>query len=495
MTTGIVAHAPAEFFALLPDVSNTSLFFHFFEAKAASGKANQRLFTLAAMARRNGRRRSHRSDGSVPSDARRIQAGHHRVGRKVGVSMPVSLADYEDIVGRDVLQELRVVADKVRGQRIQNINSTSVGGGVAEILTRMVPLLRELGIEATWDVIKGDQAFFNVTKAFHNALHGKQEEITPQMLATYRAATEANLREIAITGDVVFIHDPQPAGLIHLKTQQGPKWIWRCHIDVSEPDPNVWNFLKPLIERYDAAIFSMPDFARRLPIPQYMVAPSIDPLSEKNRELPRSCIDKVLEKYGIDPGRPILTQISRFDRLKDPMGVIEVFTKVKRRHDCQLILAGGGASDDPEGAEVLAGIRERAACDPDIHVLLLPPFSDLEINALVRGSTVVLQKSLKEGFGLTVTEALWKRKPVVGTAVGGIKLQVINAVTGFLVHTVDGAASRTMQLLADRRRCGRLGANGYEHVKQNFLLTRHVKDYLLVTLALNHPDEDVIYCG
>jgi trehalose synthase len=404
----------------------------------------------------------------------------------------VTLDDYQEVAGPEVIEELRVLAERVRGRRMQHINSTPVGGGVAEILTRMVPLLRELGVETGWDLIKGDQAFFNVTKAFHNALHGKPEEITDQMFEIFRANTEMNLREINLTGDVIVIHDPQPVGLVERKQEGGPKWIWRCHIDVSAPEAGVWSFLRPWVERYDAAVFSMPDFAQQLPIPQFRIAPSIDPLSDKNRLLERSEVRKVLEKYGIDLARPVLTQISRFDRLKDPLGVIAAYRMVKKRHKCQLVLAGGGASDDPEGEAVLREVQEAAASDPDIHVLLLAPFSDLEINALVRGSTVVIQKSIKEGFGLTVAEALWKRKPVIGGAVGGIKLQIVDGVTGFLVHSPEGCANRIAQLLGDRRLRERMGENGYQLVKQNFLVTRQIKDAILAMMALDHPDESVV---
>jgi trehalose synthase len=407
--------------------------------------------------------------------------------------MSIQLQDYREMVGPGVIEELSVLADRVRGRRMQHINSTPVGGGVAEILTRLVPLLRELGVEATWDVIKGDQAFFSVTKAFHNALHGKPEEITKEMYEIFRANTEMNLREIHFTGDVIFVHDPQPAGLILGKKEVGRGWVWRCHIDVSAPQAEVWEFLRPYIEQYDAAIFSMPDFSRQLPVAQFRIAPSIDPLSDKNKPLAPSYVAQVLEKYQIDPGRPILTQISRFDRFKDPLGVIAAYRLVRKRQRCQLVLAGGGAADDPEGEEVLREVREAAADDPDIHVLLLPPFSDLEINALVRGSTVLIQKSIREGFGLTVSEALWKKKPVIGGAVGGIKLQVIDGVTGFLVHSSEGAANRIAQLLGDRRLRERMGENGHQHVKQNFLVTRHVKEYLLTMLALDHPGESVVY--
>jgi trehalose synthase len=406
--------------------------------------------------------------------------------------MTARLSDYQEIVGSHVIEELHVVAERVKGKRLQNINSTSVGGGVAEILVRMVPLLRELGVDASWDVIKGDQTFFNVTKTFHNALHGKKEQISAEMLEVFRETTAANLQDFDFTGDVILVHDPQPAGLIAKRALVGRQWIWRCHIDVSTPDARVWSFLRPFIDQYDAAIFSMPDFAQRLCIPQYMVPPSIDPLSDKNRDLDSGAVEQVLQKFNLDPARPIVTQISRFDRLKDPLGVIQAYQMVKRRQDCQLVLAGGGAPDDPEGEDVLREVQHHAAGDPDIHVLLLPPFSDLQINALVRGSTVIMQKSIKEGFGLTVSEALWKKKPVIGGAVGGIKLQVINGVTGFLVHSPEGAAMRLQQLLADPKLCARMGENGHQHVKQNFLLTRHVKDYMLVMLALDHPEDDLV---
>ena len=407
--------------------------------------------------------------------------------------MAVTLQDYQEIVGPGVIDELHVLAERVRHRTMQHINSTAVGGGVAEILTRLIPLLRELGVDARWDVIKGDQAFYNVTKAFHNALHGHKEEISNEMFEIFRENTAMNLRESDLTGDVMFIHDPQPAGLVLRKPEIGRRWVWRCHIDVSAPQKNVWDFLRDYVVQYDAAIFSMPDFAQQLPIPQFRIAPSIDPISDKNKPLDRSCVEMILDKHKVDPDRPIITQISRFDRLKDPLGVIRAYRMVKHRQDCQLVLAGGGATDDPEGAQVLSEVQEAAAGDKDIHVLLLPPFSDVEINALVRGSTIVLQKSIKEGFGLTVAEALWKKKPVIGGAVGGIKLQVINGVTGYLVHSPEGAANRISELLRDRKLRERMGENGYQHVRQNFLLTRHIKDYLLTMLALDFASESVVY--
>ena len=405
--------------------------------------------------------------------------------------MTTSLDSYRRVVGPEVVDELVQLAGRVQHRRLQHVNSTAVGGGVAELLTRMVPLFRELGIETSWDVIKGNEAFFAVTKAFHNALHGAQETITEEMLDVYRETQNMNLNDLGQMGDFVVIHDPQPAGLIARKQESGGHWLWRCHIDVSTPDPVVWDFLRPHVEQYDGSIFSMPEFSQKLPIPQFMVPPSIDPLSDKNRELTEDEVTAVVQKYGLDPERPIITQISRFDRLKDPVGVIQAYRLVRKRYDCQLLLAGGAASDDPEGEQVLREVHEAANDDPDVHVLLLPPFSDREINALVRGSTIIMQKSLKEGFGLTVTEALWKRRPVIGGSVGGIKLQLLNGVTGFLVHSPEGAANRAIELLGDESLRQTIGANGHQHVRENFLTTRHVRDYLLLMLATEHRDTDI----
>ncbi len=405
--------------------------------------------------------------------------------------MNASLEDYRNVVGPEVVDELTQLAERVGHRRLVHVNSTAVGGGVAELLTRLVPLLQELGIDTSWEIIKGDRAFFAVTKALHNALHGATEEITQKMFDVYRETIDVNLRDLGPMDDFVVIHDPQPAGLVARKAQSGGHWLWRCHLDVSTPNPRAWAFLKPYIEQYDGSIFSTAEFSQALGVPQFLIPPSIDPLSDKNRELTVDDTRTVLEKHGIDPKRPILTQVSRFDRLKDPLGVMEAYRLVRRRYDCQLVLAGGGAADDPEGAQVLAEVREAAGNNPDIHILSLPPFSDLEINALVRGSTIVMQKSLKEGFGLTVTEALWKRRPVIGSAVGGIKQQVINGVTGFLVHSPEGAANRAIELLSDESLRHTIGDNGHQHVRENFLTTRHLRDYLLLMLAMDHRESDI----
>jgi len=360
---------------------------------------------------------------------------------------------------------------------------------VAEILTRMVPLLTQLGVDARWNVIKGSNEFFSVTKKFHNALHGRQERISARDFEIFMETTQKNIDEIELYGDVIFIHDPQPAGLIAQKKKIGKKWIWRCHIDISHPNKEVWNFLEPLVVQYDAAVFSAPSFSRELPIRQFLIAPSIDPLSDKNRELPQQTIDAVLEKYGIPKDKPIILQVSRFDYLKDPVGVIQAFEMVRKSINCRLVFAGGTAADDPESDKVLAEVKERAGNNPDIHVLLIPPNSDIEINALQRAATIIVQKSLSEGFGLTVSEALWKGKPVVASAVGGIPLQVRNKFTGLLSYGVPGTAYDIRQLLVNPEYARWLGNNGREHVRQHFLITRHLKDYMLLFLALYHPEE------
>jgi len=324
------------------------------------------------------------------------------------------LDDYQSIVGSAVLDELRFLARDLKGKSLKMVNSTAVGGGVAEMLNRLVPLLGELEVVTHWDIITGGNDFFEVTKAFHNALHGAEYELTRHAQEIFLTYNEQNRQRMQFNEDVVVIHDPQPAALIRAR-QDGPaRWVWRCHIDLSNPHPQVWGFLRPFIEQYDAAIFSSQSFARQLPIPQYLFYPCIDPLSEKNKPLDESFVQKVCDEFGVDRSRPIVTQVSRFDRLKDPVGVVQAFKLARKYVDCQLVLAGGGASDDPEGAIVLREVKEAAGDDPDIIILDLPPWCALEINALQHASTLVVQKSIKEGFGLTVTEALWKGKPTIG---------------------------------------------------------------------------------
>ncbi len=401
------------------------------------------------------------------------------------------IQDYAPIVGRSTIEELGALAERLSGKVIQNINSTFTGGGVAEILTRMAPLLNQLGVDARWTTIKGSEGFFDVTKKFHNALHGRKEHISPEDFSLFLDVNKKNIEELKFQGDIIFIHDPQPIALIAKKKELGEKWIWRCHVDVSNPDKKVWEFLRNFVVEYDAAVFSAPNFAQQLPIRQFMISPSIDPLSDKNKELPTEIIDSVLNRYGLDKDRPIIAQISRFDYLKDPLGVIQAFEMARKSMDCQLVLAGGTASDDPESEKVLEEIRERASGNPDIHILLIPPESDMEINALQHAATVIMQKSIKEGFGLTVTEALWKGKPVVASAVGGIPLQVKNRFTGLLCHSVEGAAYAIKRLLSNPEYALWLGKNAREHVRQNFLITRHLKDYLLLFISLYYNSDEI----
>ena len=398
---------------------------------------------------------------------------------------------YESIAGKATIDELFLLARQIEGLSIQNINSTSVGGGVAEILTRMLPLMKELGVNMRWDVIRGDEKFFVITKKFHNGLHGVPVEITDDEYDHFIRVNRENAAELSF-GDVVFVHDPQPVALIEKRIDLGRRWIWRCHIDFSRPDRKIWKFLHRYVSMYDAAVFSAPAFARTLPIPQVLISPSIDPLSEKNMELPETVIDSVFNKYGIDRSRPVVTQISRFDYLKDPVGVIRAYRAAKKRVDIQLVLAGGGATDDPEGPAVMEKIHEEAADDPDIFVLLLPPSSDVEINALQRGSTIILQKSLREGFGLTVSEALWKGKPTIAGAVGGIPLQITHKYSGILTYSIDGTARWIKQLINEPEYATKLGQNGREHIRNNFLITRHIKDYLLLFTSLMHKG-DLVY--
>lgn len=394
-----------------------------------------------------------------------------------------SLDDYREVTPKGTVPLLRSLAARVRGRRFLHVNSTSQGGGVAEILHRLVPIMADLGVDARWEVIKGDPAFYAATKAFHNALQGQEQVITKTMRDDYLATNRANASNLSLEGDLVLIHDPQPAPLIDHRPPEG-KWVWRCHIDLSHPQRQAWRHLRKYVTKYDAAIFSLPKFAQRLPIPQYLVYPLIDPLSKKNCDLSPTEVDEILARLAIPRDKPILLQVSRFDHFKDPIGVIRAYRLVKKHNDCRLVLAGGGAEDDPEGAAVLAEVREEAGYDPDIHVLDLPPDAHLEINALQRAATIVLQKSIREGFGLTVAEAMWKGKPVVGGAAGGITVQVIDDVTGYTVHSVEGAAFRVRHLLNNPDVIARMGEAGREYIRHEFLITRHLADYLTLLMVL-----------
>lgn len=406
------------------------------------------------------------------------------------------LKQYEEVVGPQVTDHLRVLAAPLAGKKVVHVNSTKTGGGVAEILHKLIPLKRDLGIDANWIVIEGEADFYACTKSLHNALQGGTTAISPGMYAAYEETNRRfaeNYRGLLEEADVVFIHDPQPAASINYFPQRKGLWIWRCHIDASQPYRPVWAYLRNHVRNYDASIFSLPEFSRRLPHNQYIIPPSIDPLSDKNRELEPAEVEKVYGQFGIDPDRPLIVQVSRYDWFKDPLGVIESYRLARRFGPLQLVLAGGGAADDPEGAAVLEEVQRAAGDDPDIHILLLPADAHLTINALQRAADIIIQKSLKEGFGLTVTEGMWKGKAVIGGDVGGIRLQVINHYTGYLVRSPEGAALRIRYLLHRRDRLQEMGERARRHVKDNFLLTRHLRDYLALIVAMGESSAERLY--
>ncbi len=413
--------------------------------------------------------------------------------------MAEMLTAYEGIVGSAVVGQLRLLGKGLEGKRVVHVNSTREGGGVAEILQWMIPLMHDVGVDAQWEVIHGNQEFFRITKAIHNGLQGHPERLGPREMESYLGTNEENLtrlKDSLIEADIVVIHDPQPAPLLRLCPQRKGKWIWRGHIDISAPSRTVWKALKPYLVDYDASIFSMCQFAQQLPHPQYIVPPSIDPLSPKNIDLSHEELAAVRGEFGLDENQPLLVQISRFDRFKDPLGVIAAYQLVKKFHPLQLVLAGGGASDDPEGEKVLNEVLAAAADDPDIHVLLLPADAHRTVNALQRLANIVIQKSTREGFGLTVTEALWKGKAVIGGDVGGIRLQVANYQTGFLVNTPEGAAHRIRFLLQHEELQQEMGGRAREFVRDHFLMTRHLREYLtLIHYVLSSDHENTVRVG
>ncbi len=407
--------------------------------------------------------------------------------------MKEMLNAYAEVVGHDVIAHLQQLSRPLQGMKVVHVNSTRVGGGVAEILEKMVPLSNELGIHTSWEVISGGEDFYHCTKAMHNGLQGHRAPIADSLLAAYEETNRENaerLRDQLEDADIVFIHDPQPAPLLGLCPNRRGRWIWRCHIDASHPYRPLWRYLRSHLAGYDASVFSLPAFAQSLPHPEYIIPPSIDPLSDKNIDLADSEIDEVRQRFEIDSQRPMILQVSRFDRFKDPVGVIEAHRLARKFVPClQLVLAGGTATDDPEGEAVLQEVRQAAGDDPDIKILLLPPDAHRTINALQRAADIVVQKSTREGFGLTVTEGLWKGKAVIGGDSGGIRLQVVDYHTGFLVRTPQGAALRIRYLLYRRDRMAEIGEKSRQFVRENFLLTRHLRDYLALIVGLLHGAE------
>ncbi|KPP98888.1 glycosyltransferase [Marinobacter sp. HL-58] len=406
------------------------------------------------------------------------------------------LESYAEVVGADIVDQLRQLAEPLRGMKVVHVNSTRVGVGVAEILDKLVPLMCELGLDTSWEVITGESDFYQCTKSFHNGLQGHRTMIPEHLLRAYEetnARTAERLRPVLEDADIVFIHDPQPAPLMELCPARKGTWIWRCHIDISHPDRHIWRYLRGFLTGYDASVFSLAGFAQALPHPEYLIPPSIDPLSDKNMELSQDEIAAVQKQFGLDSHRPMILQVSRFDRFKDPLGVIEAYRLAREFiPGLQLVLAGGTASDDPEGEAVYREAENAANGDTDIHLLLLEPDAHRTINALQRSADIVLQKSLREGFGLTVAEAMWKGKPVIGGDTGGIRLQVVNYHTGFLVNTPEGTALRIRYLLQRPGRVTEIGGKARQFVRENFLLTRQLREYLTMILAIRDGDTDRI---
>jgi trehalose synthase len=411
---------------------------------------------------------------------------------------PLSLDAYTGPAGEDAVAEIRRLAGPLRGARVLHVNATRFGGGVAEILPTLTGLMRDAGLEAEWRVIPGDEAFFAVTKALHNGLQGMGIALDAEMRNTYQAANRRFADAFEGEYDFVVIHDPQPAGMRSFLPDAKGRWIWRCHIDLTAADPEVWAFLKPHVDVYDAAIFTLPDYVQPdLRVDTVaIVPPSIDPLSPKNMTIEPGLAAEVVYRFGVDPHRPLLLQVSRFDPWKDPKGVIDVYRAVKREvPDVQLALVGSMATDDPEGWRIYRDVLRHAGQDEDLVVLTnLDDVGSLEVNAFQRSSEVVLQKSLREGFGLTVSEALWKGVPVVAGKVGGIPMQ-LGDTGGRLVTTTAEATAACLELLADPALRHSLGQGGRERVRRHFLSTRNLRDYLALFTALRVGDRSLVPAG
>ena len=396
---------------------------------------------------------------------------------------PKSLADYTHIVGRDLVAEIRELAEPLAGRRVVHLSATAYGGGVAEILYTLVALMRDVGLEVEWQVIYGQDEFFNATKLMHNALQGDPQDLSDDEWETWGDYNEMNARELSRDWDVALVHDPQPAAVKNLVPEKARAWVWRCHIDVSTPNPATIARLLPHVQGYDASLFHVGDY-----VPAGMnggvniVPPAIDPLAPKNMALTREDAVYVCSQFGVDTARPMILQVSRFDPWKDPLGVIDAYRIVKQeRPDVQLALVGSMASDDPEGWDFYNETLAHADGDPDVHVFNnFNNVGAIEVNAFQSLADVVLQKSKREGFGLTVSEALWKARPFVGGDVGGIPLQVTDGVTGYLVSSVEDCAARSLEILGDPDRARDLGRAGKEHVRTHFLTPRYLRDYLRI---------------
>ncbi len=394
------------------------------------------------------------------------------------------LEAYREVAPRGAIDLLLRLAERLQGRRFLHVNASRFGAGSPEILDRLVPMLQEIGIDAAWEVIVGDPEFYAATRRLDRGLAGLEDGIAEAALRAYRDTAATNAATLSLDAHLVMVHDVAPLALARHRGSSG-RWVWRCHQDLSRAYPRVWHPLREDAERYDAAIFSLPKFAQRLTVPALIIHPSVDPLSDRNRDLGRGEVDRMLERLGIPRDKPIVLTVGPYTPSKDFPGAIRAYRLARKYVPCCLVLAGWGVSDNPEGTVVLGQVREAAAGDPDIHALVLPPDAALEINALQRGAAVLLHKPLAEDFGLVVAEAMWKGKPVVASLVGGIPAQLIPEVTGYGVTSVEGAAFRIRQLLDDRDLRTRFGGAAREYVRRTFLITRHLGDYLALLASLS----------
>jgi trehalose synthase len=392
----------------------------------------------------------------------------------------IKIDDYRSVAPPGTVDIILKLAERVQGRRFLHLSGGRFGGGAAEILRTIVPIMADLGIDASWEITGGDPGFYAAARALQQALEGAERVLTDEALDHYLEMNCINAKKLRLDADLVLVHDVQPASLV-VGRPGGGRWVWRCHFDCSEAQRRAWSFFRPIVKQYDGAVFSLPRFTHRIGIPLYVIHPSIDPLSDKNRELSPREIGAILGPLGVSLDRPLLVQIGAFTRDRDPLGVVNAYRLVKKSHPVRLVLAGS-VGDDRESLDVMTDLREAAQKDPDIIVLELPPDAHLQINALQRAATIVLQKSLREGFGLGAAEAMWKGKPVIAGFTGGLPQQVIYDVTGYTVHSIEGAAFRVRHLLNNPELIARMGAAGREHVRRTFLTTRHLTEYLALLI-------------
>ncbi len=385
----------------------------------------------------------------------------------------VKIEEYEQFVGAEIIDRIKKKAELLQDTHITNINSTYYGGGVAQLLSSLTLLMNSLGIKTGWRAVHGPPDFFSITKKMHNALQGGKINLTEIKMNIYEEVVYENSIRNHLDHDIIIVHDPQPLPIINYYRKKSP-WIWRCHVDLSNPEPELWKYLTPFIEKYDAVILSRQEYRQNLNTPQLFFLPAIDPFSITNKPLSDPEIDERLRHYNIPTDLPIVTQISRFDRWKDPEGVIEAFKLAREEVECTLVLLGNVAIDDPEGETVYRSLLDSR----EERIIILSCQDGALVNALQRRSAVVLQKSIREGFGLTVAEAMWKETPVIGGNVGGIRDQIEDGVNGFLVSSIEEAANRIVQLITDDKLSKQIGEKARETVMRNFLLTRYLEQYL-----------------